>query len=102
MKILSIFLILVLSAVVLPCLAADTMITNEDLERRYPGAPGEDKGYLWQQMKDKQAAECEELRRLEAQARKAVHDENDPRPKNDRLTVQYRYRQAIQQKCGAR
>lgn len=80
--------------------AAEKMITNDDLERKYPSQePAVNEAYLRQNERLRLEAECEELKQAVAWARKAVHDENDPRPYNDRAVQYYRVRSTYQNKC---
>lgn len=58
-----------------------------------------DKARRYLQQQADRPVECARLKQLEAEARRASYDENDPRPKNDRLREQLRLRQEIQAKC---
>lgn len=80
--------------------AAGPMITNDDLERKYPREPpAENEAYLRDQERLRREAECAELKQLEALARKAVYDESDSRPKHERHAQLARYQSAYQKKC---
>ncbi len=80
--------------------AAEKMITNDDLERKYPPAsPAVPEGYLLRLKKDKLEAECASLKQEVSQARQAVHDDNDPRPRNDRLIEYTRINTYYMKKC---
>jgi hypothetical protein len=81
--------------------AADGMITNEDLERRYPPeeAPTGDAGRNWIYERTRKEDECAALKQMVAHARHAVHDESDPRPYNDRATEYTKYQQQYLKQC---
>jgi len=88
--------------------AADNMITNDDLERKYPSTESPTNKQTGQQQNEHEVersehdVECEELKQLVDEARQALHDENDPLPYDKRAIKYYKINTTYLKKCGNR
>lgn len=79
------------------------MVTTDDLEREYP-AEDTSVEETWQMQNERlqRQYECEALKQSVAEARRAVHDENEDRSTYaDRAELYYRIKTEYANKCGS-
>ncbi len=78
-----------------------TMITTDDLERKYPSAgEAENRAQTRQNERMRLENECPALKESVDAARTAAYDDTDPRPYADRAQQYYRLKSAYSSKCG--